>query len=278
MSTPSLESITDDCQSNSLDRQIDAIWAIRDSKLYDAIPSLIPLFDSEDSDIRSLAVCAFVDELKDADAEQVGPALIPRIQDSEALIRGDAIDALANLQYIPALESIIHALRSDPDWVVRATAAEAIPYLADLDDALALEALEAALGNDSYDSVRSYAANSIGLIATSSRDWVKKLTHYYEMEESDDTKVDILGARYRLYDTANLGDMLIGLLEESDEHLFRVILTVVKDLLGDTNIPEKLIQDAPRIHEKILEKAPSFPIEESHVKQINKMLGNRLGS
>jgi HEAT repeat protein len=268
MSTHSLESIITDCQSDDVDKQVAAIWAIRDSKLYDAVPSLITLFRSEDEDIRVLAVGAFVDELRDSDSENVGPALISMLNDSEDLVRGDAIDALANLEYAPALEPVIHALHSDPEWVVRATAAEAIPYLADTDDAPALEALESALKSDPYKSVRSYAANSIGLVATPSPNWVKKLTHCYEIEESDDTKAEILGARYRLGDDANLGDMFIELLEDSDEQLFRIILNVLEDILGDNDIPEKLVQDAPRLREKILEKVPSFPIEDSHVKEV----------
>jgi HEAT repeat protein len=276
MSTHSLESILADCQSNDVDKQVAAIWAVRNSKLYEAVPSLIPMFSSQDEDIRMLAVGAFADDLTKADPNQVGPALIPMLQDAEDLVRSDAIDALANLEYAPALEAVIYVLRFDPDWVVRATAAEAIPYLAEIDDNLALEALESALKSDPYDSVRSYAANSIGLVAMPSPDWIKKLTHYFETEESDDTKVDILGARYRLEDSSNLGDMLIGLLEDSDEQLFRVILTVLEDLLGDTNIPEKLIKDAPRLCKKILEKAPSFPIEDSHVKQVIKMLQSQI--
>jgi hypothetical protein len=68
--------------------------------------------------------------------------------------------------------------------------------------------------------------------------------------------------------------MLIGLMEESDEQLFRIILTVLEDLLGDTDIPEKLIKDAPRLHEKILKKAPYFPLEESHVKKVIGALKN----
>jgi HEAT repeat protein len=275
MNIPTIESITNDCQSSDIDKQVAAIWAIRDSKILEAAYNLIPLFSSEDSDIRILAVGAFADELRGADSEKIGPALIPMLQDPENLIRGDAIDALANLQYAPALEYVIYSLRSDTDWVVRATAAQAIPYLAEIDDALALEALESALKSDPYDSVRSYAANSIGLIATPSPDWIKKLTYYFDVEESDDTKADILGARYRLEDSANLGDLLIGLLEDSDEQLFRVILTVLEDLLEDTNIPEQLIKDAPRLHEKILEKAPSFPIEKSHVKEVIEMMRKR---
>jgi uncharacterized protein (UPF0147 family) len=135
-----------------------------------------------------------------------------------------------------------------------------------------LTALESALKSDLYKSVRSYAANSIGLVAMPSPDWIEKLTHYYEMEESDDTKAEILGARYRLDDNANLGDMLMGLLEGSDEQLFRIILTVLEDLLEDNDIPEKLIRDAPRLCEKIIEKSPSFPIESSHVKKVIEML------
>jgi HEAT repeat protein len=276
MSMHSLKSIIADCQSNAVDKQVAAIWAIRESKLYEAVPSLISLFSSEDSDIRILAVGAFVDELRGADSENVGPALIPMINDPEDLVRGDAIDALANLEYAPALESVIHALRLDPDWIVRATAAEAIPYLADLDDVPALEALESALKSDPYKSVRSYAVNSIGLVAMPSPDWVEKLTHYYEMEESDDTKAEILGARYRLGDDANLGDIFVRLFEDSDEQLFRIILTVLEDLLEDSDIPEKLIKDTPRLRKKILEKSPFFPIEESHVKEVVRKLKNYL--
>jgi HEAT repeat protein len=275
MNTLSLKSITDDCHSIDVDKQVAAIWAIRNSKLYDAAPSLIHLFGSEDEDIRILAVGAFADDLTDADPDQVGPALIPMLQDTEDLVRSDAIDALANLEYAPALEPVVHVLRLDSDWVVRATAAEAIPYLAEIDDDFALEALEAALRSDPDDSVRSYAANSIGLVATSSPGWVKKLTYYYGVEESDDTKADILGARYRLEDNADLGDILIDLLDDSDEQLFRVILNVLKDLLGDTDVPKKLIEDAPRLREKILEKAPSFSLEESHVKEVIEMMRKR---
>jgi HEAT repeat protein len=268
MSIPSLDSILSDCQSKDFEKQVAAIWSIRDSKLYEAMPSLIPLLKSEDEDIRIFTVEA-LGKIGNTNPETAGSALIPMLQDPEDLIRGEAIDALANLQYAPALEPVLYALRLDTDWVVRATAAEAIPYLAEIDDASALEALESALKSDPYKPVRSYAANSIGLIAMPSPDWIEKLTHYYEAEESDDTRAEILGARYRL-------DMLIKLLEESDEQLFGIILTVLEDVLGDTNVPEKLIVDAPRLYKKILEKAPLFPIEDSNVKKVIKILKDHI--
>jgi HEAT repeat protein len=277
MSIPSLDFILSDCQSEDFEKKVAAIWAIRDSKLHEAIPSLIPLLNSEDENIRIFTVEA-LGKIGNTNPEVAGSALIPMLQDPEDLIRGDAIDALANLQYAPALEPIIHALRLDPDWVVRATAAEAIPSLAEIDDASALEALESALKSDPYKPVRSYAANSIGLIAMPSPDWVKKLTHYYETEESDDTKAEILGARYRLEDSANLGDLLIGLLEDTDEQLYGVILIVLKDVLEDTDIPRKLIEDAPRLSEKILEKLPYFPIEKNNANNIIEMLKSSLES
>jgi HEAT repeat protein len=276
VSNHSLDSILADCNSGDIDRQVAAIWEIRNSKLHEAVPCLISLFSSQNDNVRMLAVGAFADELRGADPDIVGPALIQMLNDSEDLVRGDTIDALANLEYLPALDNVIYALRLDLDWVVRATAAEAIPYLAEIDDVIALEALESALRHDPYKSVRSYAANSIGLLANPSSEWVEKLAHYYETEDSDDTKAEILGARYRLGDSAKLDDMLIELLEESDEQLFRIILNILHDLLGDNNIPEKLIQDAPKICKNILERVPLFPIEENHAKEVVDLLRSAL--
>jgi HEAT repeat protein len=274
MNNYSLESILADCQSSDIDRQVSAIWAIRNLKLYEAVSELILLFNSEDDDIRRLAVSAFTDELRNADGTQVGPALIPLIQDPDDLVRGDAIDALASLEYSSALEPVVQALRIDSDWVVRASAAEAIPYLADINNPIALDALEAALSSDPYNSVRSYAASSIGLIAMPSDEWIKKLTRYYETEVSDDTKVGILGARYRLGDNEQLGDMLVDLVKTSDEQLFRIILNVLRDLLRDANIPRKLIEDAPQLCEAIVKFSSTFPVEENHASEVVGLLSD----
>jgi HEAT repeat protein len=278
MNNYSLESILADFRSNDTDRQISAIWATRNSKLYEAVSSLISLFNSEDEDVRRLAVSTFTDELKDADPSMVGPALVLMVNDPDDLVRGDAIDALANFEYAPALEPVINALRLDLDWVVRATAAEAIPFLGGINNPIALEALEAALRSDPCNSVRSYAACSIGLMAIPNDEWIKKLIRYYETEESDDIKAEIIGARYRLGDDAELGNMLVDLFEISDEQLFRIILNMLKDLLRDPNIPKKLIEDAPQLCEAIVKSSSTFPIEENHASEVVALLSNLVKS
>jgi tetratricopeptide (TPR) repeat protein len=276
MVSDSLESILSDCQSNDKDKQMAAIQEIRNSELHAAIPALVSLLDSKDKEIRRASVIV-LGEFDGADPQLIGPALIPMIQDSDDYIQEDAISALEQLKYSPALNSVIYALGLTLNSEsVRAAAAAAISHLAENNDASALESLEKALKSDSFYRVRFWAANSIGLLAKPSQTWIKKLTYYYDLEESSDVKIGILSARYRLEDSANLLDKLIELLKEADEDLFRSVLHAFSDMIGDVDVPIKLLEDAPRFSEIISEQIPIFPSEKNHAKGVIRWLKTRL--
>ncbi|MFB2918170.1 MULTISPECIES: HEAT repeat domain-containing protein [Aerosakkonema] len=262
MSHSNIESLLEDCRSGNPSRQTPAIMKLQEKEAYEAVPTLVDLLTSPEQNIRGLAVTA-LGWLGDEEIETVGPALVRMLADPEDLVRSDAVDALATLDYIPAIEPIKSLLRSDSDWVVRASAAEALGDLAEVGDSEVLAELELAL-DDPIGPVRSYSACAIGLLGT--QEILPKLEVYFSSEEYLNTKAEILAARYRLGIRDDL-TKLLKLLQSADEHLVGVILNILRDL-AERKVPLTLALDAPQIRQILTAIAQSCPIHRNYAERV----------
>ncbi|KAF3888021.1 MULTISPECIES: HEAT repeat domain-containing protein [Nostocales] len=262
MSHSNIESLLEDCLSGDPSRQTPAILKLQDLKAYEAVPILVELLSSYESNIRGLAVQT-LGWLGDEEIQTVGPALMKMLADSEELVRSEAVDALATLDYKQAIEAIKSLLRSDSNWIVRASAAEALGDLAEVGDSEVLAELELAL-NDPIEPVRAYSACAIGLLGT--QEILPKLDVYFLSEESLDTKAEILAARYRLGVRNDLTELL-KLLEGADDHLVCVILNILGDLV-QRKVPVTLADDALQIRQILTGIAQSFPIHQGHAEKV----------
>ncbi len=264
MSQPSIELLLEDCQSGDPSKQTPAIMKLRDLEAFEAIPVLINLLTASEENVRGCAVEA-LGLIGSREIETVGSALIISLEDPEALIRSDALEALSRLRYIPAMELTTILLRSDPDWVVRATAAEILADLAETGNPEVLVALDLAL-DDPIDSVRSYAACSIGLLGEASPELLSNLQIYLSSEESLSTKAEILAARYRLGADDDL-NKLLELLNDADEHLAGIILNILEDL-AERKTPKTFVAKFPKLKEAIIKISTLFPIQKNRADQV----------
>lgn len=270
---PIIKSLLEDCHSNDPSRQTPAIMELKDMELEDMeIPevcaTLIELLASPENNVRELAIEA-LGWLGDKEIETVGPALMKMLTDLEELVRAEAIDALSLLSYKKAKDAVTFLLCNDPDWVVRASAAEALSHIADVGDAKILEALQLAL-EDSFKPVRSYAAFSIGILGTP--EIIPLLQKYLESEDSLDTKAEILAAQYILGER-NALFTLLKLVEKADQHLGGVILNIFGDL-AYRKIPPTLTSDSLIICNSLAKIGQDFFIERYHTEQVIAKLEN----
>jgi HEAT repeat protein len=201
--------------------------------------------------------------------ETVGPGLMKMLTYPEDLVRSEVVDALSLLSYKKAKDAVSFVLCNDPDWVVRASAAEALSHIADVRDATILEALQLAL-EDSFEPVRSYAAFSIGVLGTP--EMIPTLQNYLESEDSLDTKAAILAAQY-IWGERNALFSLLKLVEEADQHLGGVILNIFRDL-ADRKIPPTLASDSLIICNSLARIGQDFLIERYDAEQVIAQLEN----
>jgi HEAT repeat protein len=262
MNDPIVESLLTDCRSQDPARQAPAIAKLHDLEAYEAVPTLLDLLTSSEWNIRALAVKA-LGWLGDESAETVGPALMKLLNDPEDIVKCDALDALAALDYKLAIEPAKAMLCNDPEWLVQVSAIEALTELADVGASEVLAKFEYAL-DDPIKPVRSYAARGIGLLGTP--ELLPNLQKYYVIEESLDTKAEILAARYRLGCQDDL-DRLLRLLDSTDDHLVQVILNILEELVT-RDVPPSIIASVPRMTDILVKIAQSFPIQHNQAETI----------
>lgn len=94
--------------------------------------------------------------------EETAHVLLGALSDPADEVRRAAVEALAAWRSRPARDRLVEILRTDPNDLVRASAAEA---LGDVGDAAILPALLAALADDSS-LVRQYSVASVGLLGS----------------------------------------------------------------------------------------------------------------
>ncbi len=262
MNAPIVESLLTECRSEDPARQAPAITKLHDLEAYEAVPTLIDLLTSPEWNIRALSVKA-LGYLGDESAETVGSALINLLTDPEDIVKCDALDALAALDYKLAIEPAKAMLCNDPEWLVRVSAIEALTELAEVGDSEVLAKLECAL-NDPIEPVRAYAARGIGLLGTP--EFLPNLQKHYVIEESLDTKAEILAARYRLGCQDDLG-RLLRLLDSTDDHLVQVILNILEELVT-RDVPPSIITSVPQMTKILTKIAQSFPIQRNQAETV----------
>ena len=250
-----------DCYSGDPSKQCPAIFELQELEHSDAIPALLHMLNSSEWNIRSLSV-ETLGQPGYGDSEKIGFRLVQMLTDSEALVRDEVVNALARLNYVPALSLIQSLLENEPDWIVRASAAEALGDLAKAEDVETLNSLKIAL-TDPVRSVRDYAASSIGILGTSE---LLPILKTYCDEEDARSKVEVLIAMYRLGDREQL-KVFLELLNESDDFLITVALNIIGDL-ANRRIPEHLSLDLPALKEFLLKVVEGFPLEQTHARRV----------
>jgi HEAT repeat protein len=253
MNTQKIEILLDNCDSNNLSRQAEALIDLVEARVYEAVPKILKCLNSTSVAIRSNAVYA-LGYLGIEEVETVGSALMPLLKDPEELVRSEAVEALGDLNYTPAIEAIEHLLRKDPSALVRASAAETLGYLG---KARSIETLEISLLDACEDeAVRCYAANAIGLLGTPQL--LPKLKKYLELDLPLSVKAELLGATYWLGAPENLAK-LVDLLEKADEDFADRILTILTDLKEREPAPN-LAKDAPDLEKVLRAIGLRFPL------------------
>ncbi|MGB3265248.1 MAG: HEAT repeat domain-containing protein [Microcoleus sp.] len=247
------KTLLDDCDSDNYSLQTKALLKLVDAEVYEAVPKIVQLIKSPNSSVRADAAAA-LGYLGSEEVETVGPALITLLDDEEELVRSEAVEALGDIDYTPAVVPIEYILRNDPSALVRASAAETLGYL---EEASAIETLEISLLDTNEDeAVRCYAANSIGLLGTPQL--LPKLENYLNSELPLSVKAELMGARYWLGAKEDIGK-LVSLLDNADEDLASHILIILTDLT-EREEPPALAKDAPDLEKVLSAIALSFPL------------------
>jgi HEAT repeat protein len=260
MSKYQIEELIKQCKSDDPSLQVQAIMELRDREIHEAVPILLSLLNSPDEGVRSVAAEA-LGFLGTEDSQSVGSALIKLLDDPEPLVRDDALWALVELRYTPALKSVRCLLQNDTDLCVRASAAEALGLIGNNRD---IEILELTLQRDPDDIVRSYAALSVGLLGSTSL--IPNLEMYLREESDLHVRIELLGASYRLGKAEALNS-LIDLTETVDMDSSVVLLNVFEDLVT-RKLPPTISTDAENIRDSLNALARRFPLYKTHVQGI----------
>ncbi|MEM9541358.1 MAG: HEAT repeat domain-containing protein [Cyanobacteria bacterium P01_E01_bin.42] len=257
------EKLLNKLKSENPDERVEAIKEIKESRIHEAIFILIDLLDSKEWYIKILVIETLI-ELNKSINNKVGEAIEKLLLDRESVVRDDAVNALFELSYTPAIQQVQHLLCHDPDPVVRASAAETLSELAEVGDAEVLSVLETAL-NDRIEFVRAYSAYAIGYVGTP--DSLSILDKYFISEESLDVRAEILAAKYRLSGDRKEFIGLINLSKDADSHLFGVILTILEHLI-DNNSDLNFDPKNPQLFDLLVNTSQSFPLEKNRVSSI----------
>ncbi len=255
------KTLLDDCDSDDYSLQTKALLKLVDAEVYEAVPKIVKLVKSPNSSVRADAAVA-LGYLGSEEVETVGPALMNLLNDEEELVRSEAVEALGELDYTPAVAPIEYILRNDPSALVRASAAETLGYL---EEPSAIETLEISLLDVNEDeAVRCYAANAIGLLGTPQL--LPKLENYLNSELPLSIKAELMGARYWLGAKEDIAK-LVDLLDKADEDFAQHILTILTDLTEREPTPN-IAKDFPDLDKILSAIALRFPLMRHQAKEI----------
>jgi HEAT repeat protein len=260
MKSDTVQELIAQCASGKPEQQSLALMDLVAARAAQAVPAIVPLLGAADLTVRANAVYA-LGALGAEHVDVAGPALVMLLEDPEPLLRSEAITALGILAYQPAAERIAGLLEHDPDPLVRAEAAET---LGDMGATPSVPALHTALARDPDESVRTYAANAIGLLGEPPSHAV--LQECLAKEDSVHVRAEILGARYRLGDTAALPPLL-AIFGTADEDLSACLLNLLEDLLSRRQ-PPALAADAAAIRAALEQVARREPDLQPQVEQL----------
>jgi len=233
-----------DAHSGDSLKQVQALVEL--VKMHDesVTPEILDLLSSTDEDVRAESARA-LGYLGTRYRERIGPALLKLVYDDNSRVRNKAVEALGLQPYPKAKGALTHVLLSDPDWVVRASAAETI---GNYQDESLVPILTQVLRDSHEESiVRAYAALAIGLLASPS--FLTELDSSIAIATTPDVLSEALAASYRLGGKKHL-PALLNLLKTADEDDVWGILNSIQDLT-ERRYPPTLLADAPQIREAL---------------------------
>jgi HEAT repeat protein len=271
MMDTTIEGLIADCRSDDVDRQIEALIALRERDVDAALPAILPLVDSPDSTVRERAADA-LGQLGRQDPDVAGQALMHLLEDAEMMVRNEAAEALGVLAYRPALDRLAQALIQDEDWVVRCSCAESLGYL---DDPRAADLLLPALQDEHY-PVRRYAACSLGLVGRPGI--LPQLTRAATTEEDYRVRAELNQARYRFGDASALPPLLALATDETfdgaDLSLWYELVEardmlahIIRNWLSEGPLPPTLSDDLLAIRSALHAVAGRWPDAQETVDQ-----------
>jgi HEAT repeat protein len=262
MAQQSIETLIAQTRSPDPHRQVDAILALADRDATEATPMVTRLLTSPDPSVRFTAVGA-LGRLARYASSTAGPEVMRLLTDPEVIVRSEAIDVLGLLRYVPALEAVRAAVRTDTEPLVRASAAET---LGDLGDPQVIPDLQHAI-RDSDEAVRGYAADALGKLGTP--ELLPGLMAAYDKESASRVRGEILGARCRLGE--RVFPLFLDMLERSDEDLASTLLNILVDLLEHRRSAH-VLEDAPRTLAILDDMDARFPLLRGHTGEARRLL------
>ncbi|HBE20580.1 MAG TPA: hypothetical protein DEG17_00560 [Cyanobacteria bacterium UBA11149] len=216
--------LIDRCRNGSDEEKCYAVVALEEMGAKESVPILLELLDFPDEGVRANVASA----LGKLGNQDVGEKLLILLEDSDPLVRIEAVESLGLLQYLDAIPAIVSKLKTDEDSLVRLCAAEALGNIADVKT---LPSLLEAL-NDGDEGVRAYSADAIGNLGVVEA--LPILRQKLDAESSRLTKTFILASLYKLGDEASLLS-LVKLLEIADYNLAVTIFNLTRELANQQN-------------------------------------------
>ncbi|MGW5573340.1 HEAT repeat domain-containing protein [Nocardia thailandica] len=244
-------------------QQVQALIQLIKNADRQALPLVLDKFGSDDEMVRSEAARA-AGFLGADQIELVGPGLLVLLNDDDELVRNEAAESLAKLYYPPAGPPLAERLHNDPEWIVRASAAEALG----LYPQISIPALTAcALDIDELDEVRRYALHSIGRSAGYiARDTIDTLVR--KLGDDPDLGLSTRLAAYRL----GLADQLdtIEVWTPTLDELQASLLLNELNVMTEPPRPPTLHADSNRITALIDTVALRWPSERNHADNVRR--------
>ena len=252
--------------SNDPLEQVQALMELIKRHDESVTPSILDLLSSADDDVRAESARA-LGYLGERYRERIGPALLKLVNDESQHVRNEAVEALGSQPYPGAKEALTRVLLSDPDWVVRASAAEALGNYRD--ESLVTKLEQVLRDGQEKPMVKAYAALAIGLLASPS--FCPELDNYIATATTTDVLSEVLAASYRLGGQKHL-PALLNLLKTADEDDVWGILNSIQDLT-ERRYPPTLPADAPQIRKALTAVERRNSLYCSQVEQILENLG-----
>ena len=238
MTSKAVEKALLDCDSNVPARQRRGLGQLLSLLVKIAVPKIVRLMRAPDSGVRIVAIEA-LGILGSSSREEVGSHLITSLDDSEPVVRTEAIALLHKLRLTPAVKGLLRILKKDKDATVRAAAAEALGDLAVNSVEVRRALLDAAL-RDADECVRSYAGSSLGLIGDNTL--VPILSDAARHERSHRARIGLIGGMYMLGDRVALTELLKLLGGNCPTAIVGAVMSEV-DFILDRKSSESLRQD-----------------------------------
>lgn len=267
--TPDIRTLISQCEHGDAQAKIEAMIALKDENARQAVPCILPLLADVDEDVRGTAA-RVLGQLGDAHVEQIGPALQALLSDTNDSTRNHAAESLGRLRYVRARSALERMLLHDDYWVARASAAEALGELGEPD---ALAALEAALG-DEEDPVRSYAAHAVGRLGGEAQ--LPVIRRRLAVEAEPGARADLLAVALRFGDQSAF-DELLDLIKGVDAEFAYDMFRVVDDLMSE-RIPAEVLTRAAELDLGLATLGPRAGVYEDYAAQLRARLAELVGN